>query len=91
MHELFSEDLDNPALSSDRQEKLPSLLEESQCVLSLEDGDRGETDVMKVHIDTGDAPPRVQLIRCVPIAVRQEVAQQLHQMQEVGVIIRCRK
>ena len=50
MHELISEDLDNPALSSDQQEKLMSLLKEFHCVFSLEDGDRGETDVMKVTL-----------------------------------------
>ena len=55
-------------------------------MLSLEDGDRGETNVMKVHINTGDAPPRAKPVRCVPFAVHQEVAQHLHRMQEVGVI-----
>ena len=50
VHELISEDLDNPALSSDQQEKLLSLLKEFHCVFSLEDGDRGETDVKKVTL-----------------------------------------
>ena len=86
VRELFSEDLDNPALSPEQQEKLLLLLEEFHDVFSLEDGDRGETDVITVHIDTGDAPPRAQPVRRVPFAVRQEVAQQLHQMQEEGVI-----
>ena len=84
VRELFSEDLDNPDLSSDQQEKLLSLLEEYHDVFSLEDGERGETDVIKVHIDTGDAPPRAQPVR--PFAVCQEVAKQLHEMQEDGII-----
>jgi len=47
--ELFSENLDNPALYPDEQEKL-SLLEDFDDVFSLEDGDRGDTDVVEVHM-----------------------------------------
>ena len=54
---MFSGDLDNPDLSPDQQEKLLLLLEEYHDVFSLEDSERGETDVIEVHIDTGDAPP----------------------------------
>lgn len=55
-------------------------------MLSLEDGDRGETDIIKVHIDTSDALPRAQPVRHIPFSVHEKVAQQLHQMQEEGVI-----
>ena len=55
-------------------------------MFSLEDSERGETDVIEVHIDTGDAPPQAQPVCCTPFAVRQEVAQQLQQTQEDGII-----
>ena len=55
-------------------------------MFSLEDSERGETDVIEVHIDTGDAPPQAQPVRRIPFAVRQEVARQLQQMQEDGII-----
>ena len=55
-------------------------------MFSLEEGERGETDVVELHIDTGDAHPKSQPPRRVPFAVRQEIARQLRQMQTNGVI-----
>ena len=46
------------------------------------EGDRGETDWMELHINTGDAVPKNQHVRRVPFAVRREVAK----MQREGVI-----
>ena len=54
-------------------------------MFSLEDSERGETDVIEVHIDTGDAPPKAQPVRQITFAVHQEVAQQLHEMEENGI------
>ena len=65
---------------------LMSLIEEYHDVFSLEEGERGETDVVELHIDTGDAHPKSQPPRRVPFAVRQEIARQLRQMQTNGVI-----
>ena len=65
---------------------LVSLLEEYHDVFSLEEGERGETDVVELHIDTGDAHPKSQPPRRVPFAVRQEIAHQLRQVQTSGVI-----
>ena len=67
-------------------EKLLLLLEEYHDVFSLEDSARGETDVIEVHIDTGDTPPQAQPVRRIPFAVHQEVAWQFQQMQEDGII-----
>ena len=86
MRELFSEDLDNPDLSPDQRGKLLLLLEEYHDVFSLEDSDRGRSDVIEVLIDTGDAPPQAQPVCRILFAVRQEVAMQLQQMQEDGII-----
>lgn len=80
VRELFSEDLDSPDLSPDQREKLLLLLEEYHDMFSLEDSERGQTDVIEVHIDTGDAPLQVQPVHRIPFAVLQEVARQLQQM-----------
>ena len=37
---------------------LMSLLEEYHDMFSLEDGERGETDIVELRIDTGDAHPK---------------------------------
>ena len=55
-------------------------------MFSLEEGERGETDVVELHIDTGDAHPKSQPPQCVPFAVRQEIACQLRQTQTNGVV-----
>ena len=65
------------SLPEDQSEKLCSLLEEYNDVFCLEEGERGETDLVEMHIVTGDASPRRQPVRRVPFAVRQEVARQL--------------
>ena len=55
-------------------------------VFSLEGNERGETDLVPLEIDTGDAQPRRQHSRRLPMAVKQEVARQIPTMQEAGVI-----
>ena len=45
-----------------------SLLEYHHDVFSLEEGERGETDV-ELHIDMGDAHPKSQPLRRVPFVV----------------------
>ena len=42
----------------------------------------GKTDLIQMHIDTGDSSPRRQPARCIPFAVCREVATQLRKMQE---------
>ena len=55
-------------------------------MFSLGEGERGETDLIEMEIDTGNAMPRRQSARRMPFAVRQGVAKQLDQMQRNGVI-----
>ena len=55
-------------------------------VFSLEEGERGETDLTDMVIDTGDSPPRRVPARRMPLAVRREVSKQLKNMQQAGVI-----
>ena len=59
-----------------------------QChqAFCLEDGERGETDLVQLEIDTGDAPPKQQCPRRIPFVLREEVSKQLKKMQGSGVI-----
>jgi len=66
--------------------QLHSFLLEHHQAFALEEGERGETDLIQMHIDTGDSSPRRQPARRIPFAVRREVATQLRKMQEGGVI-----
>ena len=68
------------------QEQLGALLEEYNEVFSLGKEDRGETDLIELHIDTGDAVPRKYPVRRVPFAVRNEIAHNLQEMQNANVI-----
>lgn len=66
----------------DERKQLVTLLGRYHNVFSLVEGKRGETDLTTLHINTGDAIPKRQPVRRVLFAVRQEVAQQLAQMQQ---------
>ena len=66
--------------------KLQDLLCKHHHVFALEDGERGETGMVQMRIDTGDAEPRRQPARRTPFAARREIARQLCSMQEQGVI-----
>ena len=63
-----------------------NFLSQYHDIFSLEDGERGETDLTEMTIETGDSPPKRVPARRMPLAVRREVARQLRVMQEAGVI-----
>ena len=65
---------------------LEEFLVEHHQAFSLDPEERGETDLVQIEIDTGDAAPKRQPVRRMPFAVRQEVAKQLKSMQASGVI-----
>lgn len=67
-------------------EQLPVFLANNHSVFSLTEGERGETSLLTMDIDTRDAAPRKQPPRRMPFKVREEVARQLKNMQEDGVI-----
>lgn len=73
-------------LNPEQRQVLFSFLTDHHDAFSLGDFDRGETDWLELHIDTGDAAPRKQAARRMPFAVRQEVARQLQKMQDAGVV-----
>ena len=66
--------------------KLQDLLCEHHNVFALEDGERGETGMVQMTIDTGDSEPKRQPARRTPFAARKEIAHQLRSMQDQGVI-----
>ena len=68
------------------EEQLSAVLEEYHEVFSLGKEDRGETDLIELHIDTGDAVPWKYPVRRVPFAVRDEIARNLQEMQDANVI-----
>ena len=73
-------------LSPEERQTLHLQLAEKHEAFALEEGERGETNLVEMTIDTGDAPAKKQPPRRMPFAVRQEVAHQLKDMQEKGVI-----
>ena len=66
--------------------QLTEFLTQRHAVFSLEEGERGETDIITMSIDTGDSPPVRQHPRRLPFVLRGEVAKQLRDMQQNGVI-----
>ena len=65
---------------------LEELLSEYHDVFSLDEDERGETDMIEFEINTGDELPRKQAARRIPYGAHQEVAEQLERMQKIGVI-----
>ena len=78
--------LDVSGVPAQEKEELLELMQQHHTVFSLEDGERGETNLVEMQIDTGDARPCRQRLRRMPFAVRQEVSKQLRSMQSSGVI-----
>ena len=75
-----------PTLCWQDRDRLRQLLLSHHEAFAVEEEDRGETDLIQMTIDTGDASPRRQPVRCTPFAVRTEVARRLQEMQSQGVI-----
>ena len=75
-----------PMLPPDELQPFKDFLIDHHNAFSLEEGERGETDIVQFDIDTADDPPQKQPPRRIHFVVRQEVAKQLKQMQESGVV-----
>ena len=73
-------------LLSEEHLPLEDLLVEYHNIFSLEEDERGETDLIEFEIDTNDETPKKQSVRRTPFAARQEIANQLERMQRSGVI-----
>ena len=66
--------------------KLLTLLQDNHETFCLDDADRGETDLVEMHSETGEAFLKRQRARRMPFAVRTEVTMQLKKMQDTRVI-----
>ena len=73
-------------LTSPQRQEILSFLSHHHDAFVLDDLERGETDLVEMAIDTGQAQPRRCPPQRMPFAVRQEVASQLRSMQRVGVL-----
>ena len=80
------EKLGEPELPDMEKKRLLEFLTDQHEAFSLEEGERGETSLVEMEIDTGDTTPRRQPPRRMPYSVRQEIARQLSKMQKNGVI-----
>ena len=61
------------------------MLTKHHSIFSLE-GERGDTSLVELAIDTGNAVPKKQAARKIPHAAREEINSQLAKMQIEGVI-----
>ena len=68
-------------LTPEQTAKLLQFLGEHHEAFCLEANERGETDLLTMEIDTGEAQPKKQVVRRMPFAVGAEVAKQLRSMQ----------
>ena len=73
-------------LPQEQMDQLHELLHKHNGAFCLEDGERGETNLVELHINTGETAPLRQRVRRMPFALRKEVANQLHKMQLTGVL-----
>ena len=73
-------------LTMEQTKELHSFLGQHHSAFCLEEQERGETDLVEMEIHTKDADPKKVPARRMPFAVRQEVARQLREMQQNGVI-----
>ena len=78
--------LELPDLLQTNLDLLCEFLTNHHDVFSLEEDERGETDLVHMYIDTGDSSPGKQAPRQMPFAVWLEVAKQLKAMQWSGMI-----
>ena len=80
------EKINAPDLSGEDRKALYSFLLEHHQAFSLDPGERGETDLVQMEIDTGNSSPKKQALRRMPYAAHQEIARQIEEMQWNGVI-----
>ena len=68
------------------RDKLFQFLLAHHDVFAIDEDDRGDTDLVQMTIDTGEAQPKRVPPRRTPMAAKQEIATQLQKMQDQGVI-----
>ena len=78
--------LSEKKLPDEEGEAICELLMQYHHAFSLDEGERGDTELVQLEINTGSSQPIQQRLRRMPFAVREEVSKQLRQMQQAGVI-----
>ena len=68
-----------------QKEQLHDFLADHHQAFCLDREERGETDLVRLHIDTGDTSPKKQPVRRMPFAVREEVVLSLASARELAV------
>jgi len=74
------------SLTWQEKDQLLQLLLLNHDAFTLTDGERGETDLLQIKIDTGNLLPHYQPAHHTPFIAREEIARHLNQMQLQGVI-----
>ena len=86
LSKILFQDSDSSSLTCKEKDQLKNFLLANHDAFALMEGERGETDQIQMQIDTGSSLPLYQPARRTPFAAREEIARQLHQMQQQGVI-----
>lgn len=74
------------ALKWQDKDKLLQFLLANHQDFAVDETEWGETDLVQMTINTGEAQPNKVPPRMTPLAARQEIATQLKKMQDQGVI-----
>ena len=69
----------------DKDRLLQFLLQNHQ-VFPSDEAERGETDLIQMTINTGEAQPKQVQPRRTPLVARQEITTQLKQMQDQRIV-----
>ena len=62
------------------------LLLKHNTAFAVDEGERGDTYLVQVLVETGEATPKMQPVQRTPFDVREEVPEQLRKMQDQGKI-----
>jgi len=85
LSQFLFQDKESP-LKWQEQDQLLQLLLNNHDVFALTEGERRETDLLQMQIDTGNALPKYLSACHTPFAIREEIARQLNLIQQQGVI-----
>ena len=85
-HEVFNQQEDLAHLSNSQKDQLQKLLDRYDHLFADSDAELGQTDVVKMELDTGDAPPIRQRPYRTPIAQQAEIERQVQSMLENNII-----
>ena len=79
-------ELKDQSISEDTKRKVEELKEQYPKVFSLSNEDIGHTQLVTMHIDTGDSPPVCQKLYSLPLKHYNWVQQEIETLEHAGVI-----